>query len=208
MPNTTNNNWPTPADTDLVKNGADAIRDLGNAIDTTLGVYQASGLVKLNTTSFSNVASQSVNDVFSATFRNYKIVCNAVNSADSVIKLRLRISGTDNTSSNYWWSTHYNSSTTGTVSGNVSSGAATSFDLFDIGTVDGGSNSVVDFYNPFLTKRTGLSGINTYVPNSDNINYTVVRSGATTVSTSYTGFTIFPSSGTMTGSVSVYGYNV
>ena len=39
MPNTTNNNWPTPADTDLVKNGADAIRDLGNAIDTTLGVY-------------------------------------------------------------------------------------------------------------------------------------------------------------------------
>jgi hypothetical protein len=39
MPTTTNNGWPTPADTDLVKNGADAIRDLGNAIDTTLGVY-------------------------------------------------------------------------------------------------------------------------------------------------------------------------
>jgi hypothetical protein len=34
MPNTTNFNFPTPADTDLVKDGALAIRDLGNSIDT------------------------------------------------------------------------------------------------------------------------------------------------------------------------------
>jgi|688.fasta_scaffold170016_4 hypothetical protein len=35
MPNTTNFNFPTPADTDLVKDGALAIRNLGNSIDTT-----------------------------------------------------------------------------------------------------------------------------------------------------------------------------
>ena len=35
MPNTTNYNWATPADTDLVKDGAAAIRTLGNSIDTT-----------------------------------------------------------------------------------------------------------------------------------------------------------------------------
>ena len=35
MPNTTNFNFPTPADSDLVKDGALAIRNLGNAIDTT-----------------------------------------------------------------------------------------------------------------------------------------------------------------------------
>lgn len=34
MPNTTNFNFPTPADTDLVKDGASAIRSLGNSIDT------------------------------------------------------------------------------------------------------------------------------------------------------------------------------
>jgi hypothetical protein len=28
--------WPEPADTDFVKNGADAMRNLGNAIDTTV----------------------------------------------------------------------------------------------------------------------------------------------------------------------------
>jgi hypothetical protein len=36
MPNTTNYSFPTPADTDLVKDGAAAIRNLGNAVDSTL----------------------------------------------------------------------------------------------------------------------------------------------------------------------------
>lgn len=35
MPTTTNYSWTTPADTDLVKDGASAIRTLGSAIDTT-----------------------------------------------------------------------------------------------------------------------------------------------------------------------------
>ena len=35
MPSTTNFNWTTPADTDLVKDGAAAIRTLGNGIDTS-----------------------------------------------------------------------------------------------------------------------------------------------------------------------------
>lgn len=36
MPNTTNFNWTTPADTDLVKDGAAAIRTLAGNIDTSL----------------------------------------------------------------------------------------------------------------------------------------------------------------------------
>lgn len=36
MPSTTNFGWTTPADTDLVKDGAAAIRTLGNGIDTSL----------------------------------------------------------------------------------------------------------------------------------------------------------------------------
>ena len=35
MPTTTNFGWTTPADTDLVKNGASAMRTLGNGIDTS-----------------------------------------------------------------------------------------------------------------------------------------------------------------------------
>jgi len=36
MPTTTNFGWTTPADTDLVKDGASAIRTLGNGVDTSL----------------------------------------------------------------------------------------------------------------------------------------------------------------------------
>ena len=36
MPTTTNYGWTTPADTDLVKDGASAIRTLGSGIDTTV----------------------------------------------------------------------------------------------------------------------------------------------------------------------------
>lgn len=36
MPTTTNYGWTTPADTDLVKDGASAIRTLGNGVDTTV----------------------------------------------------------------------------------------------------------------------------------------------------------------------------
>lgn len=36
MPTTTNYGWTTPADTDLVKDGASAIRTLGNGVDTSL----------------------------------------------------------------------------------------------------------------------------------------------------------------------------
>ena len=37
MATTTNNGWTTPNDTDLVKDGALAIRTLGNGIDTSVG---------------------------------------------------------------------------------------------------------------------------------------------------------------------------
>jgi hypothetical protein len=40
MATTTNYGWTTPNDTDLVKNGANAIRTLGSAIDqTTEDIY-------------------------------------------------------------------------------------------------------------------------------------------------------------------------
>jgi hypothetical protein len=42
MGTTANNNWPTPVASDLVKDGWEAIKDLGDAIDTTLGVYAPS----------------------------------------------------------------------------------------------------------------------------------------------------------------------
>lgn len=46
MPTTTNYGWTTPADTDLVKDGASAIRTLGTAIDTTVYNNAQAAIVK------------------------------------------------------------------------------------------------------------------------------------------------------------------
>jgi hypothetical protein len=103
MGTTTNNGWPTPVATDLVKDGWEAIKDLGDAIDTTLGVYapSTSGLTLLNTTSFSGVSSQTFNDVFSTTYDNYKIIYAAEAGSTVSNTIRLRVSGTDASGADY-----------------------------------------------------------------------------------------------------------
>ena len=73
---TTNYGFDIPQSTDLVKDGATAIATLGQDIDTAmntaLGTKKA-GMVLLNTTSFSGVVSQSLNDIFTSTYANYLI---------------------------------------------------------------------------------------------------------------------------------------
>ncbi len=46
MANTTNYNWETPDDTDLVKDGAAAIRSLGSAIDSTVFTNAGNAIAK------------------------------------------------------------------------------------------------------------------------------------------------------------------
>lgn len=48
MPTTPNYSWPTPADTGYVKNGAQDMRNLGNAIDTTMATMVPKSTVTTN----------------------------------------------------------------------------------------------------------------------------------------------------------------
>jgi hypothetical protein len=103
MGNTANNNWPYPESTDLVKDGATAIENLADAIDTTLGVFTPStpGLSLISTTSFSGVASQSSDDVFSSTYDNYRILLKYTQSTSNTTTMRFRTSGSSNTNATY-----------------------------------------------------------------------------------------------------------
>ncbi len=210
MATTTNYGWTTPDNTDLVKDGAAAIRTLGSSIDTSmnaaLGTKKA-GMVLLNTTSFSAVASQSVNDVFSATYDNYRILINVTSSANDKFRLRMRVSGADNTTSNY--SNHMSLLSSASISylGQLAT-AATSFLI----TSADGTNSVkgvdLTIYNPFLSERSLITGIHVCSGTSGGTAYFGgTTTGALNLTTSFTGFTIFPESGTATGSVSVFGVN-
>jgi hypothetical protein len=207
MGTTTNNGWPTPVQTDLVKDGWEAIKDLGDAIDTTLGVYSptTSGLVLLNTTSFSAVATQSFNNVFSATYENYRVLFElTATSASPAMNLRLRVGGVDASGGNYNGGGYFVRSTSATVNGQDLN-AGTRFELGGASSAQSSNRYVMDFQSPFLAQRTGH---HTFSTGHDGTSaYGRAQHSNHNLSTSYDGFTIFPSSGTITGKVAIYGYN-
>ena len=210
MATTTNYGWTTPDDTALVKDGAAAIRTLGSSIDTSLNTAlgtKKAGLVLLNTTSFSGVSSQSVNDVFSATYENYRIVITADSSlASTDAQFRLRVSGSDNTSANYVYDR--GQATQSAAFFGVTSGTGAAATLWNWGAHSGLYSSVgtIDLFRPFASDNTGGFAHSYYVDALSN--HAAVFSGfLSTVTTSYTGFTIFPGSGTFSGTVRTYGYN-
>jgi hypothetical protein len=206
---TPNYGWTVPTSTDLVKDGATAIETLGDAIDasmnTALGTKKA-GMVLLNTTSFSAVASQSVNDVFSATYTNYKILVKAACSSATQLNLRMRVGGSDLTTSSYMYGGAYVAFNSATVTGENTTGTSAGFNILD---VDGNPGYArIEMFDPFATEQTGV--IYDQVFNSGgsrNMGYWEAFSGLTTVTTSYTGFTLIPAAGNITGTVRVYGYN-
>ena len=160
MPNTTNNNWPTPADTDLVKNGADAIRDLGNAIDTTLGVYSPATPmgVHLSTVTFSGVASVSVNDVFTSTYNAYRVIFNLTSVAnnDSNVVWRFRKAGSDNALNYYYqWAGSSNAAAFFPSASNQTSAIVNIMDVSSIGNFYGTS---LDIFGPQTNTKTVVTG--------------------------------------------------
>jgi hypothetical protein len=207
MPNTTNYSFPTPADTDLVKNGADAIRDLGDAVDTAmntaLGTKKA-GMVLLNTTSFSGVASQSINDVFTSTYDNYFIILNVTPTGNTNQSFRLRASGSDNSTANYFQ----------TIAGLTTGGAADNFTgtgatRHDIGRSNSGNPFAfhLNIFNPqknVFTSYTQIGQSN----DSASLRINHMGSGSFGTTAQFDGITFFPTSAVnITGSISIYGYN-
>lgn len=157
------------------------------------------GLTFITKSSFSGVASHSVNDVFSSTYDNYRLIIfldNDVNTEPTMF-FRLRVSGSD-TTTNYGCNrvtiigtALYNNSPTDKWDfGNLSS----SFDMAHISA---------DIYKPNLAEKTAMNG-------QSNFNNTTVTTnligGGQTDTTQFTGFTLFPANNNITGYVAVYGY--
>jgi hypothetical protein len=194
---TPNYSWPIPVATDLVKDGYAAIADLGDAIDATVFGLPSGGLSLISTTTIgTTVSSVTVSGAFSATYDNYKIlVSGGVASTTVVLSIKLGATATG-----YYSSGRYVPYTgasndlqqNNAVSWGNNGGAGTADGLF----------ADIDLNSPFLAKRTrirssyyaslGASSLLGYLNNT----------------TSYTDFTLTPSSGTLTGgTIRVYGYN-
>jgi hypothetical protein len=195
MPTTTKMGIAYPASTDLVKDGATNMGTIATTVDAK------TGLVLINTTSFTGVASQSINDVFSSNFTNYIINTNMKTDVFRTVNMRLRVAGADNSTANYAYQTLFASGAS--VSGTRTTGQ-TSFVYTYIDEV-GLVGIITQIFNPFASERTVImTKSNSFSQNAiEDANFT----GVFNATTSFTGFSLLPSAGTMTGSVSVYGYN-
>jgi len=199
MASTTNYSWTTPDDTGLVKDGAANIRTLGSAVDTTLftalgGAYPGLRLIKKQTI-VSGVSSVTVSSAFSSTYENYKILISGGTSSQTTgASLQLGA-----TTSGYKYTLNYVSYGGGNTI--LSSASATSIVYAGVCITTEGLLMNLDLNSPFLTKKTNMSGFYTGLGESGTI------IGLQDSATSYTGFTITPQGGTLTGgTIYVYGY--
>ena len=116
--------------------------------------------------------------------------------------LRLRVGGADASGVDYKYHTSFAESTTNYQA--VQSNGADSYRL----TVDNSTTDIqtadILVVNPFGTVRTCFIGVSLNVGGTPAGGQTLCSHG---LSTSYTGFTIYASAGSMTGSISVFGYN-
>lgn len=231
MPNTTNFNWATPADTDLVKDGAAAIRTLGSSIDTSFVDLKggttgqvltkasntdldfsfttptAQALNLISTTSLSAVSSQSVNNVFTSTYTNYVVILSttATSAAGASFTMKLRVGGADSSVTYGAFIMGLNSA--GTTINNTSSSTSWYLTESHSSTTAGYNYAVVTLINPALANATLVNIQSLGLTTAAGQYLASTGSGIHDTATAYDGFTIIRSSGTFTGAISVYGYS-
>ena len=150
-------------------------------------------------TAFTAVSSVTVDNVFSATYRNYKILITYTTTAAN-IDVRVRAGGSSISTTTYNIQRLLAGSTT--VSATRGS-SQTSFSAF----VTSGNVAAAEMtiYQPFIATPTNF----TVFTSLNDTGYTapdmVFRTGNNSNSTSYDGFELLVSSGTMTGTYAVYG---
>jgi len=160
----------------------------------------------LGNVTFSGASSITLRNVFSSTYKNYKVVVNvATTSTDMDLQLRVGNSGTADTTANSQW-TYWLRNTAGS---NLSYDGANVNYVFlasmETYTNTALTNVALDIYNPFIACETGgnvqISTVNT--------------SGAVTMgaggfikgsSTSWADLIILSSTGNFTGTITIYGY--
>jgi hypothetical protein len=200
---TPNYGWPVPTSTDYVKDGATAIEALGDAIDATV-FGLGSGLKLINAQTLTASSGVSFTNVLDSTYNFYKVVISGYNSArGNNFNMRARINVTDVTAGYYSasWYASYNA-TTGFGASNPNVAYWTLFTNAGQSTDTGTSINTIDMRvssdNRLIFGGTGYDGY--YGGAMFNGGTLAAQANAPT------GFTIYPSGGTFTGTIALYGY--
>ena len=156
----------------------------------------APGLVHINTTTFSAVSSVSLNEIFSSAYQNYQIILTGQGSVYASTNFRLRVAGTDNSTASSYLIQRLAASGT-TVSALEATNTYAEFAELQTNP----TAAVMNIFNPAVATPTNAM-TQTIVYQRPILIY-----GAThTQSVAYDGITIYTLSGTITGTIRVYGY--
>ena len=184
-----------------------ASRGLNQIIPSSVAVGSGTATVGANgKISLSGVGTNiSINGVFSSTYTNYHIVYDLISaSSHTALNMRLRASGTDNTSSTSYKTGGLDSSIPFAVSG-LSSQTSDSDKFSKLGWV--GSVSInggtFDIFQPFLTSKTTYVG--SHFGNAAGDWYYSAGGGSHNVSASYDGFSLLTTQ-SLTGAIYIYGW--
>jgi len=207
MATTTNYGWTTPDNTAYVKDGASAIRTLGSSIDTTLNTINGgtapTGLQLISTTAVSAQSAVQINNCFSTTYDNYRVVISNLSGTPNGGLMNMRL-GTNVSLANYAWIKAGMS--TGAATNSTGASGQTSWGLnFVSGTVPA-ANFAGDVINPFNSTYTYFNGIGYGGFTTAGVWFGQAFAGHYNATTSFTGAYFFIDSGTFSGNISIYGY--
>ena len=155
----------------------------------------AGGLVHINTETVSAVSSVSMTSQLSATYENYFVVWSLTSSTDASLRCRVRSGSTDNTATNYDYQYNRGSSTS-TNFGNDTN--QTSFLMSQILSSGGSGHCLIA--SPNLAQNTLFTARGGHALQFND------AKGVHDVATAFDGLTFFMASGTMTGTIRLYGY--
>ena len=203
MPTTSKMGIVYPSSSDLVKDGATNMGTIATTVDAK------TGLILLNTTSFTGVSSSSFPaNVFSATYKNYKLVLNVTQSSSNTLNIRYRTAGTDNTASTYYDYFAKPATNSASFASNYNNGGTSSYFIDNSSGTDSVKAFSLDIFSPFEAQRTYYAGNGVSSSNSGaQPYYGGFAFGGFNNTTSFDSMTLFPGSGTITGSMSIFAYN-
>lgn len=163
-----------------------------------------SGLNLITTQSFSASSSVLVNDVFSSTYTNYRILVNYSGSASAATRLRFRVGGSSDSNNSYSGNSIFVNNTTIV---NEQNGVETSY-VFNFGNFTGTPTSLVNIEvgSPNESKKTAMYSTGKMAKSGASDAAPMLTAATFDATTVFTGFELFPASGNITGSVQVYGY--
>lgn len=162
-----------------------------------------SGLVYVTSTTFTGSSAVSIDNCFSSTYDNYKIIINNYGSIASFTRWRLRVGGVDSFAGSYFrygFTTAYNAASLTPYNGG---NEANWVPCTSYGSTAAGSGTSELFVSmPFASTSNTLS---TTDCNDSNAGQVYKLNNIYIQTTSFDGFSLIPNGGTITGKVTIYG---